>query len=271
MAWHPTAANVLAATTSTGQVIMAKLRMHRDNCTFDAVPAASPLLTHTLEAWCVAFSIETKAAGQKEYFTLYSGGDDSTLRYVSGAVGDSVEEEHGERLPLELPYAAAKVDGHGAGVTAILPLSATTAAGARLVVTGSYDDIVRVYSIMPLGETYGMRNAKLVAELNLGGGVWRLRLIRELSINHEGTGRRGVTATILVSCMHAGARIVEVCADTGDSAECSIAVLGRFEEHKSMNYGSDFQPGPAENKALLCVSSSFYDKLLCLWNFSIPE
>ena len=66
--------------------------------------------------------------------------------------------------------------------------------------------------------------------------------------------------------MHAGARIVELtrCADD----QWTISVLAKFEEHKSMNYGSDVQPGSGAGQTI--ISTSFYDKLLCLWRFGLP-
>ena len=72
--------------------------------------------------------------------------------------------------------------------------------------------------------------------------------------------------TILASCMHAGARIVRIQAD--DEGNWSIEVLAKFEEHKSMNYGSDAQPeASGYSGPRIIVSTSFYDKLLCLWRF----
>jgi diphthamide biosynthesis protein 7 len=66
--------------------------------------------------------------------------------------------------------------------------------------------------------------------------------------------------------MHAGARIVRIHAD--GEGQWSMEVLAKFEEHKSMNYGSDAQPGGNENSGpRTIVSTSFYDKLLCLWRF----
>jgi len=66
--------------------------------------------------------------------------------------------------------------------------------------------------------------------------------------------------------MHAGARIVRVQAD--DKGNWSMEVLAKFEEHKSMNYGSDAQPVGVDNSGpRTIVSTSFYDKLLCLWRF----
>ena len=70
----------------------------------------------------------------------------------------------------------------------------------------------------------------------------------------------------MASCMHAGTRIVRVQAD--DEGQWSIEVLARFEEHKSMNYGSDARPTSSEGMgSRTIISTSFYDKLLCLWRF----
>lgn len=65
--------------------------------------------------------------------------------------------------------------------------------------------------------------------------------------------------------MHAGTRIVELRKDADGQWE--IEVLSKFEEHKSMNYGSDVQPGDGALKTI--VSTSFYDKLLCLWRYEL--
>jgi diphthamide biosynthesis protein 7 len=74
--------------------------------------------------------------------------------------------------------------------------------------------------------------------------------------------------------MHAGTRIVQL-SRCGD--EWEFAVLARFEEHKSMNYGSDVQPligaggdgddaeGEGRQRNRVIVSTSFYDKLMCVW------
>lgn len=56
----------------------------------------------------------------------------------------------------------------------------------------------------------------------------------------------------------------------------SFAVLARFEEHKSMNYGSDVQPTQqhqrdVEDPKKTIVSTSFYDKLMCLWRIDLND
>ncbi|KAF8250079.1 WD40 repeat-like protein [Wilcoxina mikolae CBS 423.85] len=116
---------------------------------------------------------------------------------------------------------------HGAGVTAILAVE-----GGE-VLTGSYDEVLRVWDLR------GRMQA--VDETGLGGGVWRLQEI-------------GCSGRLLASCMHAGSRVV----DMGKGLE----VVARWEENKSMNYGSHVH-ADAPNVVASC---SFYDKRVCIWS-----
>lgn len=248
--WHPSRADMMAITTSTGHVYLVRLPTLDGNWELDP----EPLITHVLETWCVSMSPIPATPGQSDRangaddlsFRVYSGGDDSKLRFRTCNWRDGA-------LAESLP--ALESRGHGAGVTAILPLFEQDA-GHELVVTGSYDEHIRLFSVPPFGKP------KNLAESSLGGGVWRLKLIEmDTSPNQDYDWR----ARILASCMHAGARVVELLR-RGDGKHL-FRVLGRFEEHKSMNYGSDFQPGWKDK--LSVVSTSFYDKLLCLWEFEV--
>lgn len=83
--------------------------------------------------------------------------------------------------------------------------------------------------------------------------------------------------------MHAGTRIVQVIReekkkddDDDEEEEWRFHVLAKFEEHESMNYGSDVQPELQEGKKereekekKKIVSTSFYDRRLCLWTVEI--
>lgn len=80
--------------------------------------------------------------------------------------------------------------------------------------------------------------------------------------------------------MHAGTRIVQVekkKKEDDDEEEWRFHVLAKFEEHESMNYGSDVQPDlkkekkkeEKERKKKKIVSTSFYDRRLCLWTVEI--
>ncbi|ROT42721.1 hypothetical protein SODALDRAFT_326875 [Sodiomyces alkalinus F11] len=256
-AWHPGQPNIIAITTSTGEVRLVLL----DDARKIADGGHGALITHTLEAWTVAFaplSMDLPSAGDvHSAVTVFSGGDDSALRYTSLGSAD-VEPDRPVFQALHPPI---KMGGHEAGVTAILPTSCQLKDGAHVVITGSYDDYIRVSAIQPLNSVLGTRRPRCLAELYLGGGVWRLKLIM------TETEQDIWKATILASCMHAGARIAKVVGSL-DGENWTATVLSRFEEHQSMNYGSDFLPGTG-NDILVCVSTSFYDRLLCLWESTL--
>ncbi|OHW99520.1 WD-40 repeat-containing protein [Colletotrichum incanum] len=249
--WDTNDASSIAITTSAGEVRVVTL----DDSWQIIEDALEPVITHTLEAWTVAFSpTETP-------FVIYSGGDDSALRYASCARSSENGDEDNLRVNILNP--SLNITGHGAGVTAILPVPVRLSDGSRILVTGSYDDTIRVFAVQPPHETYGLRKFKGLGEKNLEGGVWRLKLVDI----QEKDGR--CYLRVLASCMHAGARIVELEGPL-NGEDWNISVLARFEEHKSMNYGSDFVPG-SEKGRLQCVSTSFYDKLLCLWEVNMSQ
>lgn len=177
---------------------------------------------HELEAWTVVCTPQTWKNHQ-----VFSGGDDAAI------IGPGL---HNNRI-------------HQAGVTAILPLS------EGIIATGSYDDHLRIIKL-PDGNN---RRPEILHEINLEGGVWRLKPLEELP--QKATEK--FVVRILVSCMYAGAFVVNL--NGGPNGEdWSVAVAAHFLEHESMNYGSDVQPGGLENVRTI-ASCSFYDKRLCLW------
>ncbi|KAK8069225.1 hypothetical protein PG994_005841 [Apiospora phragmitis] len=246
--WHPVLPDLISVTTSAFEVHV--FRVDDAWNVFEA--SEEPVLAHTLEAWTVAFSPALYEVTDQRLFTIYSGGDDSML--LQAACNLQSDTPH-----IEAVQSVIKTKGHGAGVTAILPLDIAFEDKARVVLTGSYDDHLRVYAAYESGpKTLAMR-AQLLQETNLDGGVWRLKLV---SLTKQSNCWE---ATVLASCMHAGSRVLRV---TGSSKmeECAVEVVARFEEHKSMNYGSDFQPGSeTPGGDLKVISTSFYDKLLCFW------
>ena len=214
-----------------------------------------------IEVWYVAFN-STKPSGHG-LPSLFSGDDFSQLREflfpgrLTAGDADADEDEDEDSLA---PYQKFNDKGrnHNAGVTAILPfLSDET---GTVLVTGSYDGNIRLYRLATRGQ--------VLTELDLGGGVWRLKLIKSTTRPDCAEGRDHY---ILASCMHAGTRVVKLSyipSGTGDE-EWSFEVLVEFTEHESMNYASDFwlrENSGAGGVDLLCVSSSFYDKRVCVWN-----
>ncbi|KAH7212421.1 hypothetical protein DER44DRAFT_822351 [Fusarium oxysporum] len=251
--WHPEVPDLIGLTTSTGSARI----LHLDEEYRIAQNYADLSIANSLEAWCIAFSPATpESTKDKAQVAAYCGGDDSMLRYTS-CIWNSSEPDS----PCEEPYSPATIKGaHDAGVTAILPLFPLTKNSGRVVVTGSYDDHLRVFVIHDLHESYGMKKVELVLEQNLGGGVWRLDLVKIQD------SKGSIKVRILASCMHAGARLLDL--EVKNDKDWSCEILARFEEHKSMNYGSDFIRHNEPSDVVRCVSTSFYDKLLCLWQYA---
>ncbi|ROW01808.1 hypothetical protein VPNG_07818 [Cytospora leucostoma] len=312
-AWHPTIPGLMAVTTNTGKVQFVRIDEDYQTATALGSPAIEhgaelcrgyqslddserPVIEEPMEAWFVAFSGLWEESTQSNepllLSTVFSGGDDSSLRLRSYRLAgidesdtnkasddDSEEgfnEESAEDLddgPVRYHYAGKAITGHNAGVTAILPLPFTMSEGSQVVLTGSYDDHLRVWAITPPHKNYGRPKTRLLAEENLGGGVWRLKVIEELS-SMSGTGPW--TAVVLASCMHAGARVIRIRGGADLGQELEIEVLAKFEEHKSMNYGSDYSrvegtlARDGVKSEVVCVSTSFYDRLLCVWKFDAP-
>lgn len=185
--------------------------------------------------------------------TLYSGGDDSALC------------RHLEVIPLELNQHPGQLvsksinrdeKAHRAGVTTILPI-VTGGGSEEIVLTGSYDEFIRVLTL----KTPSSR-AQVLCEKDLGGGVWRLKCL-----GYDRPAPNGkLKIEVLASCMHAGTRVVQIC--RSEEYLWAITVVARFEEHDSMNYASDARREVLEKdlSSTTCVSTSFYDKKLCIWN-----
>jgi diphthamide biosynthesis protein 7 len=241
--WHPKGWSI-GMTLSSGQVCLGHIDSYNDGVSTSTVDVTN----HELEAWTLAFSPDGSG--------MYSGGDDSALQYVEVATNKdyhqdfAAEAEYGPER--RMPWTDKKI--HGAGVTAILPLRCDT--DGSLVLTGSYDDHVRLVQIPVIGRRM------ILSELNLGGGVWRLKRLYSLS-NEETPLKEDVL--LLASCMHVGARILKLIQD--EERTWHFEVVAKFEEHKSMNYGSDCQSTPNAKGQRTFITTSFYDRLLCLWRY----
>lgn len=267
-AWHPSIPGLVAISTASGRVILAQI--HDDYQGLDVLE--NPILEHSLEAWVVAFSPPRPQAPSLEPlqgpFTVLTGGDDSALKYTS----------YDPSSETPTPYSPITLRDHTAGVTAILPLPLSLPGSQIVLLTGSYDDTLRVFAIAPLHTTFGAKQAKLLAERDLGGGVWRLQMIGGAGSAATSANEDGWAVTVLASCMHAGTRVLRITkSEGGGAADVEIEVLARFEEHQSMNYGSDWSrveglldgDGGGEPRRAVVVSTSFYDRLLCVWSVSI--
>ncbi|EAU38344.1 conserved hypothetical protein [Aspergillus terreus NIH2624] len=223
-----------------------------------------------IEVWFVALATydDEPASPQSSVPFLFTGNDFGSLhtrRFDRSAAGDA---ESTDLLPPLLLEHDDRARHHSAGVTSILPLPLPLQQGAPVLLTGSYDEYLRVY--------HATRTGEVLAEACLGGGVWRLQLLKTERVDEGDDGERW-TFLVLASCMHAGTRVVRVTWKTKESFPAwEIVVLAEFTEHQSMNYASDvWKPEGGYDlqgnvvTELLCVSSSFYDKRLCTWRVSV--
>ena len=215
---------------------------------------------HTLEAWFVAWN-------SFENGQIYSGGDDSCfcvsrVPSESSQVDDQEQRKALNNETSEPLHINAKI--HGAGVTSIIPLG-QSASGEDFVMTGSYDEHLRV-----LRQQKGRVNWHELLQLPLAGGVWRLKILRRPE-HDKSKVAAGWKAIVLASCMHAGPKIIGI--TVSEQNEWSAKILAEFAEHGSMNYASDARRDFAADGSTKweVVSSSFYDRKLCLWEFSSSD
>lgn len=254
-AWHPTLENIVGVTLSTGEVKLCSLNPYNgDQLWSRRLQQIYPIMSlpsHDLEAWFIAFASGGQGA--------FSGGDDSALKFSPLPDGEKIlklaDPEGGDASTFgsweeerETGSGSQWTDkrSHGAGVTAILPLV------GNILLTGSYDDHVRVLDCLPIGRR------RVLLEENLEGGVWRLKLMHQRSDPNDSST---MVFRVLASCMHAGSHVIDI---TKQDDVWNLEVKFKFEEHKSMNYGSDFQPVDEDGQSSI-VSTSFYDRLVCLW------
>ena len=276
----------LAATESSGRVQLVKLAIPAIRNSFDkrAEILDKPdklafsqvyLRNHDEEAWTVS-TLDIPSPPGTQNRLLLSGGDDSALKTsLLNLTTSAASKTYIDAPNLDI-LASSAIDGwsdhrsYSGGVTAILPLPPTliSATGpdhsSHLettipILTGSYDDTIRLYTISP-----STMLRRLILELRLGGGVWRLKLMDsyDASSAHH--------FLILVSCMHAGVRILRLYYDMISNAGWTMNVVARFEKgHESMVYCCDYrrEEGPGEYTV---VSTSFYDKKICTWRFVDP-
>jgi len=180
---------------------------------------------------------------------------------------------------------------HNAGVVAILPLPTMIVTGSDNgldspksvipVLTGSYDERVRIYEI----NTITLR-ATLKTDLQLDGGVWRLKLMDDYTVPADATSAGSSNGNnddhsdhapsqhhflILLSNMHGGAKILRVTHThaPGSSLSWEISVETQFRRgHESIVYACDaIRDGHQRGHHYTVVSTSFYDMKICTWSF----
>ncbi|MCJ1407218.1 hypothetical protein MMC19_001289 [Ptychographa xylographoides] len=252
LAWHPNVPAVIAASLSNGNIVLV-------DCSKDI--SIRQIEAHSLEAWTVSWSPNVSHLQRQDELTLFSGGDDSTLRTFGKPLEEQAKSPDDPVKLRPILFPDARI--HGAGITAILPLQLwkdIEDVEDEVLLTGSYDEHIRVLLLGP------NRRWKVAAEERLGGGVWRLSMMSRSQIR-EKASNMGASFQILASCMHAGARVLNVFLSSDET--WSIKIIAKFEEHESMNYGSDALVWDGHiaggDTPFTVASTSFYDRKLCLW------
>lgn len=223
-----------------------------------------------IEVWFVALATfqnggETTSSSKVPF--LFTGDDFGSLHTRRFEVQNSRnegEDDEQKTLPPVILDHDDRARHHTAGVTSILPLPLPLVDDAPLLLTGSYDEYLRIY--------HTTRRGRVLTELCLGGGVWRLQMLKaENTTQGSGLDSQEWRFLILASCMHGGTRVVRVSGD--GKSQWGIEVLAEFTEHESMNYASDAWKGGQGEKEkesnLLCLSSSFYDRRVCIWRVDV--
>lgn len=212
-------------------------------------PGIETWKAHNYEAWIAAFD-SWSPNGQ----IVWSGGDDLTLkgwdlRMTSNSAQDSDDGNVFERTPTF----SHKRSFEG-GVTTIQNHHLVQ----HLWAVGSYDEYVRLWD--------ARQPNKPLSQTHVGGGIWRLKW--------HPTKRN----TLLAGCMHDGFKVLELdqlaqekaSEQIFDFAKQEMTIQTRFDEHKSLAYGCDWDRGrttasSTNNLSDHVYSCSFYDAMLHAW------
>lgn len=186
--------------------------------------------THDLECWTGEFGNNSLLEN-----CFLTGGDDSTIKLFD------------TRQSLETSiWSNNRV--HEAGVVAIKcnNLDSFNVGNLNTIITGSYDDHIRMFDLRMLGEAIypGKMLPLNIKSQNLNGGVWRLT-------------NTNVKDELLVCCMYNGAKIIKIDFNNEEDSFCQTNFVKTG--HDSMCYGADFKNG-------LKATCSFYDKSLQIWS-----
>lgn len=224
-----------------------------------------------IEVWFVALSTSKGTPGTETQNPsaipfMFTGNDFGSL-HTRRFDNTAALEDPDENVPPMLLEHDDRARHHTAGVTAILPLDVPLVDDAPVLLTGCYDESLRVY--------HATRRGEVLAEEGLDGGVWRLQLLNTTRTpgSDDPSNVSEYRFLVLASCMHAGTRLVRVTCKHEDGApNWEIEVLAKFTEHESMNYASGVWEGGQEttqSSEILCISSSFYDRRLCVWTVDL--
>lgn len=157
-------------------------------------------------AYCCFWALHPYKSSET-FHGIFSGGDDSKLRTC--ILGNPHNRDDHFDSNLQTSFS-----GHDAAVISILPIPSGD--GAWVLLTGSYDNKVRVnlmgWSSGPVSTSELAKETPLhvLAELDVGGGAYRLEFLQDYPRQTEPEGKSDLTFQVLASCMEVGAKVLEV-------------------------------------------------------------
>ncbi|KAJ9663373.1 hypothetical protein H2198_000890 [Neophaeococcomyces mojaviensis] len=321
---------LLAATTQSGNTKLLKVTVpyptHTPSSDFGiehALPQDTPnssgaqiLEVHKqsfdLEAWTVLpISYKNVTKQSYQHLLLLSGGDDSHL-IISHLRLPYLRSSEIDLDMFDTNLLLTVKKAHQAGVVSICnlgpvqPLSwnqphpeNNSCARQWLILTGSYDETLRLF-ILGINHTdqdlpepmLSTRSFRLQAELNLGGGVWRIKLLDcyptqvssplNASSSINGSRVTAIDYILLIAGHTSGAHIVRLTITEpttfNDELKCEFRIEKSFTEgHESLVYAvearhavplGETDNGQTDNaRRWEIISASFYDKKVCNWEW----
>lgn len=266
----------LIATSQFGNTLLSEVVVGRpaiDDSTLQILDSQIMTIhqqSYNLEAW-TALPIYADPSN----LHILSGGDDNHL-IVSSVHVPAEGLSAGGSFDLDLLISRrvlADKRTHQAGIVDICSLnvgsfsspSGLTDSSSFLVLTGSYDESLRLFRFSPSTPSHPKTEMILLSEIALGGGVWRIILMDAYDTQ---TGKDFI---LLVAAHTAGACIVRLsCAVTGNGE-----ILGDFtvekwfkEGHQSLVYAVIGKRHANKTNVWQVISASFYDRKICEWEWA---
>jgi len=238
-----------------------------------------------LEAWTV-LSLLIPSSNS---LLVLSGGDDSQL-LISELVLPSLPNSNLELDSMALTRLFSDRRTHTAGVVSVCSLGSfppqkpamllqSTPSTSTIVLTGSYDETIRVFLLTPPSIANPKCTFRLLHDLKLTGGVWRITLLDQYPRPVDQDAASGYDYLLLIAGHTAGAFVIRLSAfqlesdtEDGDIPEehrwdFSFKIEKIFAEHKSLVYAVAAKRDEQQANLWHVLSASFYDKKICNWEW----
>lgn len=271
---------ILAATSSFGKTRLVKAPVGGHN----PILSQNKLIhanRESIEAWATTTVIDQE---NKKIYVI--SGDDISQLLISAVEANTISDTNAQidvsALDSVLLFTNKRL--HEAGIVSItnigkhpiLPAEQTSKwanASGTLILTGSYDEHIRLFLFATPTNAEPMVKFEKLAELNLGGGVWRIISLDQYT-THEGNEHEYI---LLIAGHFGGALIVRLSISRDDARdsdwEYDFHIEKRFEGHgeEGLVYAVAGKQDKINARKWDVISASFYDKKICNWDWIDEE